>query len=146
MYRIMPEKQIGSWTVSNCAWSCFDQYANLLPFRLLSVKLKYPKLFLRLFDLLNFIWYYFVETWILSCEFKLQKGKTLRKRCVRNHGNMYLFCFTWTAYSPPFSGFRWRQKCGLWFLRLTACLFGHPVYFDYQDFLSFAFRLFIPMF
>ena len=45
MYRIMPEKQIGSRTVSNCAWSCFDQYANLLPSRLLSVKLKYPSFF-----------------------------------------------------------------------------------------------------
>ena len=40
MYR-MPEKQTGSWTVSNCAQCCFYQYANHLPFRLLSIKLKY---------------------------------------------------------------------------------------------------------
>ena len=39
----MPERQMGSRdiTVLKCAWSCFNQYENLLPFCLLSIRLKY---------------------------------------------------------------------------------------------------------
>ena len=42
------------------------------------------------------------------------------------------------ANYPSFSSFCWRQKWHLWFPRSDACLFGHPVHFDYQDFLSFT--------
>ena len=53
-------------TVSNWARSCFCQYANHPPFRLLSIKL---------------ILHYFCESSILSCEFTL-KGKKLRGNVV----------------------------------------------------------------
>ena len=57
------------------------------------------------------------------------------KRCVYNHGDLYLFRFSYTYTNYPSSGgFRARQKCPLSFP--DACLFGHPFYFDYKDFIS----------
>ena len=110
----------------------FYQYANYLSVRLLSIKLNYPDCFttfrfasfhfvLFLCKLNSFMWIY---------AFK-RKKKTWRKRCVYNHGDSYLFRFTYTyANYPSSSVFRWRQKC--------ACLFEHPFYFDYKDFISWA--------
>ena len=62
--------------------------------------------------------------------------KTLRKRCVYNHGNSYLFRFTYTymqitVHRPDFVGDK-----NVDFEFPDACLFGHPFYFGYQDFKS----------
>ena len=66
--------------------------------------------------------------WIYALK---RKKKKWRKGCVYNHGDSYLFRFTYTyANYPSSSGFRWRQKC--------ACLFEHHFYFDYQDFITWA--------
>ena len=68
-----------------------------------------------------------------------QKENTLRKHCVYNHGNTYLFHFTYTyikiitLLSADFTGDK-----NMAFNVSDACLFGHPLYFDYQDFLSFT--------
>ena len=138
----MPEKQTASRTVSNCALSCFYQYSNHLFFCLRSNKLKYPGLiFFTTFRFDSFHTYYFCESWILSRELTLSEGKkTLRKCCVYNQGDMYLFCFTHTLtlmqiplHSADFAG-----DINVAFDFSGACLFGHPVYFDDQDFLSFA--------
>ena len=134
MYR-MPEKQSGSQTVLNCTRSCFYQYANHLPNHLLSIELKYPDFFLPLFDLLCFILYYFVQAEFFHANLRFQKEKTSRKR-VHNHGNLYLFRFTYaymqiTVHPPDFAGDK-----NVDFEFPDACLFGHPFYFGYQDFIS----------
>ena len=142
----MPEKQTGSWTVSNCALSCFYQYSNHLFFRLRSNKLKYSGFF---YDFsICFVSYYFCESWILSCELTLSEGKKIwgnvvftRSRCVsislHSPFNPY-------ANSPSFSGFRWRHKCRLWFLR---CLpFWAPCLLWRSRFFKLCFRIFIPKF
>ena len=92
MYRI-PGKQSGSQTVLNCARSCFYQYANHLPNHLLSIELKYP----------NFFYHFlicFVSFYIILCKlssfmwiYPFKRKKTSRKRCVYNHGNLYLLRF-----------------------------------------------------
>ena len=93
MYR-MPEKQSGSRRVSNCARSCFYQYANHLPNHLLSIELKYPDFFYH-FSIC------FVSFYIILCKlssfmriYAFKRKKTSRKRCVYNHRNSYLFRFT----------------------------------------------------
>ena len=65
---------------------------------------------------------------------RFQKEKTSRKRCVYNHGNLYLFRFTYaymqiTVHPPDFAGDK-----NVDFEFPDACLFGHPFYFGYQDF------------
>ena len=62
--------------------------------------------------------------------------KTSSKRCVYNHGNSYLFCFTYTCanltvHPPDFAGDR-----NVDFEFSDASLFGHPFYFGYQGFMS----------
>ena len=75
--------------------------------------------------------------------FRFQKEKTWKKLCVFNHGDMYLFRFTYTYMQITLHWwFRWRQKCRLWFLRClpfwTPCLF-----LDFLSFTSdFLFQLF----
>ena len=91
MYR-MPEKKKNKRkverTVSNCSRSCFARMQITHPFAYFPSNWN-TLAFLRLFDLLRFILYYFCESWILSCEFT-------RKRCVYNHGDTYLFRSTYT--------------------------------------------------
>ena len=66
-----------------------------------------------------------------------KKKKTSRKRCVYNHGNSHLFhFFTYTymqitVHPPDFAG----DKNGV-FEFPNDCLFGHPFYFGYHDFIS----------
>ena len=110
----------------NCARNCFYQYANHLPNHLLSIELKYPDFFLPLFDLLGFILYYFVQAEFFHANLRFQKEKTSRKRCVYNHGNLYLFRFTYaymqiTVHPPDFAGDK-----NVDFEFPHACLFGHP--------------------
>ena len=135
MYR-MPEKQSGSQKVLNSARSCFHQYANHLPDHLLSTELKYAYFFHH-FSIC------FVSFYILLCKlssfmrlYAFKRKKTLRKRCVYNHGNSYLFCFTYTymqvtVHLPDFTGDK-----NVDFEFPDACFFGHPFYFGYQDFIG----------
>ena len=135
MYR-MPEKQSGSQKVLNSARSCFHQYANHLPDHLLSIELKYADFFYH-FSIC------FVSFYILLCKlssfmrlYAFKRKKTLRKRCVYNHGNSYLFCFTYTymqvtVHLPDFTGDK-----NVDFDFPDACFFGHPFYFGYQDFIG----------
>ena len=89
----------------NWAINCFYQYANHLPNHLLSIELKYPDFFSPLFDFLRFILFYFVQTEFLYGNIRFQKEKTSRKRCVYNHGNLYLFRFTYAYMQLLFN--RW---------------------------------------
>ena len=135
MYR-MPEKQSGSQKVLNSARSCFHQYANHLPDHLLSIELKYADFFYH-FSIC------FVSFYILLCKlssfmrlYAFKRKKTLRKRCVYNHGNSYQFCFTYTymqvtVHLPDFTGDK-----NVDFEFPDACFFGHPFYFGYQDFIG----------
>ena len=135
MYR-MPEKQSGSQKVLNSARSCFHQYANHLPDHLLSIELKYADFFYH-FSIC------FVSFYILLCKlssfmrlYAFKRKKTLRKRCVYNHGNSYQFCFTYTymqvtVHLPDFVGDK-----NVDFEFPDACFFGHPFYFGYQDFIG----------
>ena len=90
---------------------------------------------------------------------KKSNGLNYTQTCLHQHANYlpYSFPSNWNilafvvyfalltltckhvyANYPSFSSFCWRQKWHLWFPRSDACLFGHPVHFDYQDFLSFT--------
>ena len=77
MYR-MPEKQSGSQAVLDCTRSCFYQYANNLPNHILSIELKYPDLFLPLFDLLRFI-LNFVQAEFFHANLLFQKEKNFKE-------------------------------------------------------------------
>jgi len=83
MYR-MPEKQTGSWTVSNCAQCCFYQYANHLPFRLLSIKLQCRGFFNDISICCISFYVIFVKD-----EFTLSNGKNFKEMCAYNHSNIY---------------------------------------------------------
>ena len=68
--------------------------------------------------------------------YAFKRKKTSRKRCVYNHGNLYLFCFTYaymqiTVHLPDFAGDK-----NVDFEFPDACLFAHPFYFGDQDFKS----------
>ena len=125
-----------SLTVLNCARSCFFQYANHLFNHLLSIELKYPDLFLPLFDLFCFILYYFVQAEFFHANLRFQKEKNFEETCVYNHGNSHLFRFTYTymqitVHLPDFTGDK-----NVDFEFPDDCLFGHPFYFGYHDFIS----------
>ena len=141
----MPEKQTGSQTVSDCPQSCFYQYANYLPFRLLFIKLKYIGFFYDL--LICFISLYIYKGWTISYEFMLSKEKNWRK-CVFTT-TAILICFGSTflppyANSPSSGGFQRRQNCCLRFLR---CLpFLAPFLFWRSRFYKLSFKLFISTF
>ena len=85
--------------------------------------------------------YYCCESIILSCEFTLSKGKkTLRKRCFYSYSDTCLFRFPYTyrymqitLHLAVFAGDK-----NISFDFSDAWRFGHPVYFDYQDFLGFT--------
>ena len=145
MYR-MPEKQSGSQKVLNSARSCFHQYANHLPDHLLSIELKYADFFYH-FSIC------FVSFYILLCKlssfmrlYAFKRKKTLRKRCVYNHGNSYQFCFTYTymqvtVHLPDFAGDK-----NVDFLIPRCLLFWAPFLFWLSRFYRLSFRLFIPTF
>ena len=110
----------------NCARSYFYQYANHLPNHLLSIELKYPDFFLPLFD--SFFSFYIILCKLSSFMriYAFQRKKTSRKRCVYNHGNLYLFRFTYaylqiTVHPPDFAGDK-----NIDFEFPNACLLGHP--------------------
>ena len=66
------------------------------------------------------------------------KRKKMKKCCIYNHGDMYLFHFTYTCmqiilHSADFAGDKYVA------LNFSdACFFVRSDYFDHQDFLSFA--------
>ena len=104
--------------------------------------------FLWLFDLLRILLYYFCESIILSCQFKLSKEKnfveTLHLVPKQYVCTCILLHLLLSANYCSFGRFGWRQKYGLSQISLLsfsfshACLLGHPVYFDHQDFLRFS--------
>ena len=62
--------------------------------------------------------------------YAFKRKKTSRKRCVNNHGNLYLFCFTYaymliTVHPPDFAGDE-----NIDFEFSNACLLWHPFYFS----------------
>ena len=132
----MPEKQSGSRMVLNCTRSCFYQYANHLPNHLLSIKLKYPDFFYH-FSIC------FVSFYIILCKlssfmriYAFKRKKTSRKRCVYNHGNLYLFRFTYAYMQITFHPLDFAGDKIIEFELPNACLLGHPLYFGYQEFKS----------
>ena len=141
MYRV-PQKQTWRWTVLNCGRSCFHQvsYANHLSFSSNWNILHLP----WLFDLFHILLYYFCDSIILSCQFTLSKEKKLRRNvafsttaiCIHSASSTYkllLIRQIWLETKIwPFSDFL------LSFSFSHACLLGHPVYFDHQDFLRFS--------
>ena len=131
----MPQKQAGSQKVLNCVRCCFYRYGNLLPFCWPSIKLKYAN-FLTTFWFSAFHFIFFVKAEFFHVNLPFQKENTWRKHCVYNHGNTIRFTYTYiqiTLLSVDFIGDK-----NIAFNVSDACLFGHPVYFDYQDFLSFT--------
>ena len=128
-------KLIWSRAVPNCAQSCFHLYANYLSFPSNWIILA----FLRLFNLLCFILHHFCESVILSCEFTLSKGKnfeeTLRLQ-PRRYMSILLHLHLYEINYPSLADFAGEKNIAFDFS--DACLFGHPDYFDYQDFLGFA--------
>ena len=99
--------------VLNCARSCFFQYANHLPNHLLSIKLKYPDLFLPLFNLFRFILYYFVPAELFYANLCFQKGKNFEETlCLQpqQFASISLHLHLYANYCSS-AGFRWRQKC-----------------------------------
>ena len=130
---------------SNCFELCWKLFLLVCKSPTLSLtfhKTEISWLFLRLFNLLCFILYYFCERWILSCEFTPLKGKKNFEDmlCIKPRryvsGSLHLHL---RANYPSF----WRFPGGknVAFDFSDACLFGHPVYFDYQDFFKLRFRL-----
>ena len=109
MYR-MPEKQTGSRMVLNC-WT---------------VKLFFISM------QITYSFAYFPSNWnILTflTTFWFQKEKNFEEMLCLQQG--------WLVSMSTFSRFCWRQSCCLWFPR-SACLFGHPICFGYQGFISLA--------
>ena len=119
----------------------FFQYANHLLNHLL--RLTY---FPSNWNILTFFYHFsicFVSFYIILCKlssfmriYAFKRKKTSRKRCVYNHGNLYLFRFTYaymqiTVHPPDFAGDK-----NVDFEFPDDCLFGHPFYFGYHDFIS----------
>ena len=76
----------------NCARSYFYQYANHLPNHLLSIELKYPDLFLPLFDLIRFILYYFVQAELFHANLRFQKEKNFEETlCLQPRQFVFYF-------------------------------------------------------
>ena len=73
-----------------------------------------------------------------------QKEKTLRK-CVFTTTVIYFASLTLTCKTPHHpADFVGDKNVAFDFSK--PCRFGHPVYFDYQDFFKLCFSLFIPTF
>ena len=136
MYR-MPEKQTWSQNAWKWFWIALEIVCKL---PILSIKLIYPGFFAT-FQFASFPYILFL--WKLSdssCEFTLSKGRNITTY-IYNHGNTCLFRLTYTymqitLHSADFAGDK-----NVAFDFSDACLFFHPIYFDYHDFLSFTHRL-----
>ena len=68
--------------------------------------------------------------------YAFKRKKTSRKRRVYNHGNSYLFCFTNTYIQITLHSLDFAGDKNVDFEYPDACLFGHTLYFGYQDFIS----------
>ena len=85
-----------------------------------------------------FSFHIFVTAEFFHVNLPFQKENTWKKHCVYNHGNTYLFRFTYTYIQITLLSVDFTGDKNIAFNVSDACLFGHPVYFYYQDFLSFA--------
>ena len=83
------------------------------------------------FHLILFLWT--LNSFMRIYAFKRKKKSG--KLCVYNHGDKYVFRFTCTCMQIPlhFSAYFTGDK-NVTFDFSDACLFGHPVYFDCQDY------------
>ena len=101
-------------------------------------------LFLPLFNLFRFILYYFVQAEFFHANLRFQKEKKNFEETLclqprqfgRNTRNSRLLCFTYTymqitVHPPDFAGDK-----NVDFEFPDDCLFGHPFYFGYHDFIS----------
>ena len=61
------------------------------------------------------------------CTFK--RKKTSRKRCVYNHGNLYLFRFTYAYMQITVHPLDFARDKNIDFEFPNACLLGHPFSF-----------------
>jgi len=121
MYR-MPEKQTGCGMGLKCARSCFLSVCKSPIPSLTFHQTEIIMTFLPLFDLFPFILYYFCASWIL-----------LHATVI----HVYFVSLTLmqiTLHLADFAG----DLQNVAFDFSDACLFGHPFYFDYQDFISSA--------
>ena len=120
MYR-MPEKQTGCGMVS--------KFARIFFF--ISMQITYPfanfpsnwnMTFLTTFWFVSFHLYYFCASWILLCATAIH--------------NIYFASLTLMQITLHLADFNGDQNAAFDFS--DACLFGHPFYFDCQDFISLA--------
>ena len=120
MYRL-PEKQTGCGMVLKCAW---------IKLLLISMQITYPfanfpsnwnMTFLPLSDFFPFFLHYFCASWIL-----------LHAMVI----HIYFASLTLMQITLHLVDFTGDQNVAFDFS--DACLFGHPFYFDYQDFISLA--------
>ena len=146
MYR-MPEKQSGSRTVLNCARSCFQSMQITYPITYLPLNWNILTFFFTTFWLASFHFIIFCASWVLSCEFKLSKGKRNFEETLclqsRQFVSISLHSHLYANYCSS-AGFRWRQKWRFW---IPRCLpFWAPFWFRLSRFYKLRFRLFIPAF
>ena len=97
--------------------------------------------FLRLSDLPRFILHCILFLWkhnSFMWIYLFKRKKTLRKGCVYSHSDTCLFRFPYTYMQITLNLAVFARDKNIAFDLSDACLFGHPVYFDYRDFLGFA--------
>ena len=68
--------------------------------------------------------------------YAFKRKKTVRKGRVYNHGNSYLLHFTYTYMQITVDLLDFAGDKNVDFEFPDACLFGHPFYFGYQEFIS----------
>ena len=97
---------------------------------LVSVQITYPFheneiswLFYNFFICFISFYIIFMKAQFFRVNLCFQKEKTLKKRCVYNHGKFHYKQIT--LHSPDFAGDK-----NVAFDFSDTCLFGHPVYFD----------------
>ena len=120
MYRL-PEKQTGCGMVSNCARSCFLSVCKSPTLSLTFHQTEIWLFLLLFFDLFPFILYYFCASWVLLCATAI---------------HIYFASLTLmqiTLHLADLTGDK-----NVTFNFSDACLFGHPFYFGYQDFITLA--------
>ena len=81
------------WNLKCCCYICKKKYGiNVLLKRIFIFP--HPSSYLSLLSILfSCSVYYFHESTIFSCEFRLSKGKKMKKCCIYNHGDICI-CFT----------------------------------------------------
>ena len=118
----MPKKK------KNCAQVVFVGMQIIYPYH--QTEISFTSFWLASLHFIQFLWKQNV-----SCELTLSEEKKMYKCWVYIHSETCLLCVTYThiyllitLHSVEFAGDK-----TVAFDFSDACLFGHPVYFDYQD-------------